>query len=104
MRWRRSTTFVEAASVPVVAVTAHQMLFEHGHVETEQVVLVHGAAGNVGAYCVQLAHRAGARVIATASRNDVEYVRALGADQIVDYRNEHFDVSMRLPHCLTQST
>jgi NADPH:quinone reductase-like Zn-dependent oxidoreductase len=86
-----ATTFVEAASVPVVAVTAHKMLFEHGHVNAGQVVLVHGAAGNVGAYLVQLAHRAGARVIATAGAEDMDYVRGLGASQIINYRNERFD-------------
>ena len=87
----RTIDFVEAASVPVVAVTAHQMLFEHGHVEAGQVVLVHGAAGNVGAYAVQLAHRAGAQVIATARSGDIEYVRSLGANQIVDFSTERFE-------------
>lgn len=87
----RNMTFVEAASVPVVAVTADKMLFEHGHVKAGQLVLVHGAAGNVGAYIVQLAHRAGARVIATAGQQDSDYVRRLGADQIIDYRNERFE-------------
>jgi NADPH:quinone reductase-like Zn-dependent oxidoreductase len=85
------STFIEAASVPVVAVTAHKMLFEHGNVKPDQTVLVHGAAGNVGAYIVQLAHRAGARVIATAGKEDMAYVRGLGADQIIDYRNERFE-------------
>jgi NADPH:quinone reductase-like Zn-dependent oxidoreductase len=84
-------TFIEAASIPVVAVTAHKMLFEHGNVKADQVVLVHGGAGNVGAYIVQLAHRAGTRVIATASEGDMDYVRGLGADQIINYRNERFE-------------
>ena len=87
----RAVNFVEAASVPVVAVTAHKMLFEHGDVAAGQTVLVHGAAGNVGAYAVQLAHRAGARVVATARSDDKEYVRSLGAEQVIDFRNERFD-------------
>jgi NADPH:quinone reductase-like Zn-dependent oxidoreductase len=86
----RTLTFIEAASVPVVAVTAHKMLFEHGHVSAGQVVLVHGGAGNVGAYLVQFAHRAGARVIATAGRRDVDYVRTLGADDVID-RSRRFE-------------
>lgn len=83
-------SFIEAASVPVVAVTAHKMLFEHGHVKAGQAVLVHGGAGNVGAYLVQLAHRAGARVIATAGKYDIDYVRALGAEKVID-RSESFE-------------
>ena len=66
---------VDAASVPVVAVTAWQALFDQAQVMRGQTVLVHGGAGNVGAYVVQLAHRAGLRVIATAGETDLAYVR-----------------------------
>jgi NADPH:quinone reductase-like Zn-dependent oxidoreductase len=86
--------FIEAASVPIVAVTAWQMLFEHARVSTGQTVLVHGAAGNVGAYAVQLAKQAGLRVIATAGSADLEYVRALGAERVVDYEKERFEDSV----------
>lgn len=84
-------TFVEAASVPVVAVTAWQMLFDHARVTARQTVLVHGAAGNVGAYAVQLAHWAEARVIAVASAKDADYVHGLGADVVIDYRTQRFE-------------
>jgi NADPH:quinone reductase-like Zn-dependent oxidoreductase len=86
----RTTDFVEAASVPIAAVTAHKMLFEHGHVEAGCIVLVHGAAGNVGAYAMQLARRAAATVIATAGTNDINYVRNLGANHVIDYRKQLF--------------
>lgn len=86
----RTLGFIEAASVPVAAVTAHKMLFEHGHVSAGQVVLVHGGAGNVGAYLVQLAHRVGARVIATAGSRDMDYVHSLGADEVID-RSRRFE-------------
>src|ERR1700722_9799574 len=76
--------FVEAASVPVVAVTAWQLLFDRAQVTSGQTVLVHGAAGNVGAYAVQLARSAGARVIATAHAGDAAYVRGIGADEVLD--------------------
>jgi NADPH:quinone reductase-like Zn-dependent oxidoreductase len=56
-----------------------------------QTVLIHGAAGNVGAYAVQLAHRAGLRVIATAGAPDAAYVRSLGADELIDFRSERFE-------------
>ena len=82
---------VDAASVPVVAVTAWQALFDHAHLASDQTVLIHGAAGNVGAYAVQLAHRAGVRVIATAGAPDAAYVRSLGADELIDFRAERFE-------------
>jgi NADPH:quinone reductase-like Zn-dependent oxidoreductase len=84
-------SFVEAASVPVVAVTAWQMLFDRAHVSAGQTVLVHGAAGNVGAYAVQLARWAGARVIAVAGGDDAGYLRGLGAAEIIDFRTQRFD-------------
>jgi NADPH:quinone reductase-like Zn-dependent oxidoreductase len=83
--------FVEAASVPVVAITAWQMLFDHGRLRAGQRVLIHGGAGNVGAYAVQLASLHGATVIATASGQDLEYVRGLGADQVIDYCSARFE-------------
>jgi NADPH:quinone reductase-like Zn-dependent oxidoreductase len=82
---------VEAASVPVIAVTAMQALFDHAALQSGQSVLIHGAAGNVGAYAVQLAHRAGLRVVATASGKDITYVRGLGADEVIDFRAERFE-------------
>ena len=84
-------SFIEAASVPVVAVTAWQMLFEYGHAAAGQTVLIHGAAGNVGAYAVQFARNAGLHIIATASSRDSEYLRSLGAERIVDYQQARFE-------------
>lgn len=84
-------SFLEAASVPVVAVTAWQMLFDYAHAKSGQSVLVHGAAGNVGAYAVRLAKDAGLKVFATASGKDMSMVQDMGADQVVDYRKERFE-------------
>ena len=70
---------IEAAAVPVIACTAHQMLSHHATVGAGQTVLVLGGAGNVGAYAVQLAQLNGARVIATARDRDLDFVRTLGA-------------------------
>jgi NADPH:quinone reductase-like Zn-dependent oxidoreductase len=83
--------FVEAASVPVVACTAWQMVFEHGAMDATKRVLVHGAAGNVGAYAVQLAKRVAREVIATVSSADSTYVEALGADHVIDVRTSRFE-------------
>jgi len=86
-----SLSFSEAASAPVVAVTAWQMLFEYAKATAGQSVLVHGAGGNVGAYAVQFAAQAGLHVIATASAQDESYVRSLGAATVVDYRARRFE-------------
>jgi NADPH:quinone reductase-like Zn-dependent oxidoreductase len=86
-----SIAYVEAASVPVIAVTAWQGLFDQAQLRAGQTVLIHGAAGNVGAYAVQLARRAGIQVIATAAADDLAYVRDLGADTVVDYQTQCFE-------------
>jgi NADPH:quinone reductase-like Zn-dependent oxidoreductase len=86
--------FIEAASAPVVTVTAWQMLFDYGQVAAGQTVLIHGAAGNVGAYAVQLACQAGVHVLATAAAGDRDYVRSLGAGTVIDYRTERFEESL----------
>jgi NADPH:quinone reductase-like Zn-dependent oxidoreductase len=83
--------FIEAASVPVVACTAWQMVFEQGAIDTTKRVLVHGAAGNVGAYAVQLARRVACEVIATAFSDDLAYVKALGADRVIDVNTSRFE-------------
>lgn len=86
-----SLDYIHAASIPVVAVTAWQMLFDYAHVTRGQRVMIHGAAGNVGAYAVQLARWAGAHVQATAHPEDLGYVRSLGANVAIDTQMESFD-------------
>ena len=84
-------SFEEAASVPVSVQTAWQGLFTHGHLEKGQTILIHGGAGAVGAYAVQLASHAGATVIATASGKNKSYVNSLGAIRVIDYREAQFE-------------
>jgi len=76
---------VEAAALPLGALTAWQALHEHAQLRPGQHVLVHGGAGGVGAYAVQLAAAHGARVTATASARDRGFVTGLGADEVIDY-------------------
>jgi len=90
-----SLTHVEAASVPVVAVTAWQALFDHAKLKAGQTVVIHGAAGNVGSYAVQLASRAGVKTIATAGTDDISVVRDLGASTVIDYRTQRFEEEVR---------
>jgi NADPH:quinone reductase-like Zn-dependent oxidoreductase len=80
-----SIPLVDAAGFPMVALTAWQALFDDAGLEAGQRVLVNGAGGAVGAYAVQLAKRAGAHVIATASPRSSDRVRAAGADEVVDH-------------------
>lgn len=89
----RKLNYLEAASAPVVAVTAWQMLFDYANAQAGQTVLIHGGAGNVGAYAVQLAREAKLNVIATASANDIDYVRGLGANTALDYHGAPFEDS-----------
>ena len=91
----KSLTYVEAASVPVVAVTAWQALFYEASLEAGQTVVIHGAAGNVGAYAIQLARRAHLCSIATAGSEYIGYVRSLGADRVLDIRSERFEGEIR---------
>jgi NADPH:quinone reductase-like Zn-dependent oxidoreductase len=88
-------SFEEAASVPVAAQTAWQGIFTHGHLEKGQTILIHGGAGAVGAYAVQLAAQAGATVIATAGGDDAGYLKSIGASRVIDYRAEQFEQVLR---------
>ncbi len=90
-----SLTCIEAASVPVIAVTAWQALFDQAQLKAGETVVIHGAAGNVGAYAVQLAARAGMRTIATAAADDFPWVRSLGPDTVIDYRTRRFEEEVR---------
>ena len=86
-------TEIEAASVPVVAVTAWQMLFDYAHADPGQTVMTLGAAGNVDAYAVQFAARAGLHVVAAVTKKDTDYVRSLGAEIVLDSQTGTFEDS-----------
>lgn len=83
--------FVEAASVPMVAMTAYQAVFDHADLKPAQTVLIHAASGGVGMFAVQFAKWKGAHVIGTASAVNAEFVRSLGADQVIDYNATPFE-------------
>lgn len=83
-------SFEHAAAAPTAFGTAFQSLFDVGHLRRGQRVLIHAAAGGVGSMAVQLAHQAGAYVIATASERNHAFVKSLGADHVIDYRVEDF--------------
>lgn len=87
----RSIDHVQASVVPISALTAWQGLFERANLSAGQRVLIHGAAGAVGAFAVQLAHYRGAFVIGTCSAHNIDFVREMGADEIIDYKATPFD-------------
>jgi len=87
----KSLNFVEAASVPMGALTAWQALVDVAKLHAGQTILIHGGSGGVGSFAVQIAKARGARVIATASTANQDLLRQLGADVAVDYAKTRFD-------------
>lgn len=90
-----SVDHVHAAATPISALTAWQGLVERAGLAAGQRVLIHGAAGGVGTIAVQLARWRGARVTGTASAANLDFVRGLGADEVIDYRAERFEDVVR---------
>jgi NADPH:quinone reductase-like Zn-dependent oxidoreductase len=91
----KAQTFDEAAAIPMGALVAWQAVIEKAEVRAGQRVLVHGAAGGVGSYVVQLARWRGAQVIGTASGNNADFVRSLGAETMIDYDATPFETGIR---------
>jgi NADPH:quinone reductase-like Zn-dependent oxidoreductase len=88
-----NVTFEQAASVPVAAFTALQGLRDKGHIQPGHKVLINGAAGGVGTFAVQIAKAFGADVTGVCSTRNVDMVRSIGADQVIDYNQEDFTES-----------
>jgi len=91
----RSLNDVQAAAVPLAALTAWQALFDHAGLVPGQEILIHGATGGVGSFAVQLAHWRGAYVVGTASAANAELACELGADKVIDYNAVRFEDKVR---------
>jgi len=87
----RSIGFVESAAIPTAGLAAWQCLFDIAGLEKGQSVLIHGAAGGVGTFAVQFAKWKGAFVVATASGTNIEFLKSIGADVVINYTNQNFE-------------
>jgi len=83
-------SYQEAASVPLAGLTAWQALFDHGQLKAGEKVLIHAGAGGVGSLAIQLAKNAQAHVITTASAQNAEFLKSLGAEEVIDYKATNF--------------
>lgn len=87
----KSISFNEAAGVPLAGLTAWTGIFEFGKLKAGQRILIHGASGGVGSFAVQFAKARGAYVIAVASTQNLDYLKELGADEVIDYKTQRFE-------------
>lgn len=86
-----SIEFIESAAIPTAGLAAWQSLFDIAGLEKGQSIFVHGAAGGVGTFAVQFARWKGAYVIGTASGGNAQFLKSIGADEVIDYRNQRFE-------------
>lgn len=94
-RMPEGVAFEAAAALPLAALTAWQSLFDAANLQRGQTVLIHAGAGGVGHFAVQLAREQGARVLSTAGPSNLDFVRSLGADEVIDYRAGDFREAVR---------
>jgi NADPH:quinone reductase-like Zn-dependent oxidoreductase len=87
----KSIGFVESAAIPTAGLAAWQSIFDLAGLEKGQSILVNGAAGGVGTFAVQFAKWKGAHVIGTASEKNAEFLKSIGADEVIDYKNQRFE-------------
>jgi NADPH:quinone reductase-like Zn-dependent oxidoreductase len=91
----KSIDHLHAAAIPLAGLTAWQGLFDRGHLQKGQKVLIHAASGGVGTFAVQFAKWKGAYVIGTTSESNISFVKQLGADEVIDYHNEKFEDQLK---------
>src|SRR5215469_10695065 len=88
----RNLSYTEAAALPLVGISAWQALVENIGLSTDQKILIHGGAGGIGSIAIPLTKHLGAYVATTVSTNDKQFVRELGASQVIDYKTENFEI------------
>jgi len=86
----KSVDFAQTAALPLAGVSAYQALVDHANLQAGQKVLIHGGAGGIGSFAIPLAKHIGAYVASTAATENIDYVKSLGADKVIDYKTEDF--------------
>jgi alcohol dehydrogenase len=86
----QNVDFIKAAALPLTAISAYQALADHMNLQKDQKVLIHGGAGGIGSLAIQIAKQIGAYVATTVAAEDKDFVKALGADEVIDYKTEDF--------------
>lgn len=89
------TDFIQAAALPLAAVSAYQALVDHMNLQKDQKILIHGGAGGIGSLAIQLAKHLGAYVATTVAVEDAEFVKGLGADEVIDYKTQDFSTTLK---------
>ena len=90
-RMPSTLNYAEAASVVLTGLSAYQAIYEHIGLKAGQKILIHGGSGGIGSIAIQLAKYIGAHVIVTASGDGIEFVKSIGADEVIDYKNQKFE-------------
>ena len=85
----------QAAALPLAASSAYQGLYDHIELKSGDNILIHGAAGGIGSFAVQMAKHTGAHVIATCATDDIDFVKGLGADEVIDYKTQSFETQVK---------
>ncbi|GAB2692959.1 NADP-dependent oxidoreductase [Mucilaginibacter koreensis] len=83
--------FLTAAAIPLAGLTAWQGIFDHGQLQAGQKILIHGGSGGVGTFAIQFAKWKGAHVATTASESNIQFLKDLGADEVINYKTEQFE-------------
>ncbi|HEV2402817.1 MAG TPA: NADP-dependent oxidoreductase [Candidatus Saccharimonadales bacterium] len=87
--------FIQAAALPLASVSAYKALIEHTNLQSGQKVLIHGGAGGIGSFAIQIAKHLGAYVATTAATDEVDYVKERGADEVIDYTSQQFETILK---------
>lgn len=91
----KNVDFVTAAALPLAGVSAYQALVDHANLQSGQKILIHGGAGGIGSFAIQIAKHLGAHVATTAAARDADFVKSLGADEVIDYKAQAFETLIK---------
>lgn len=91
----KTADFITAAALPLAGVSAYQALVDHAKLQNNQKILIHGGGGGIGSFAIQIARHTGAYVATTVSATDGDFVKNLGADEVIDYKTQAFETLIK---------